>query len=285
MPVKNSADRFDAYYYQHDCGKPYERTAEWLGLFAHIAQAIVQRIGPGTVLDAGCAKGFLVEALRDRGVEAFGIDLSDYALQCVRADIVPYVRKASVCQPLPQRYELIVTIEVLEHLSPEEGERAVENLCQASDDILFSSTPFDFKEATHINVQPPEYWAEIFARNGFFRDCDFDASFLTPWAIRFRRLTEPVHRLVRAYERGFWRVWKENCDLRDAAIQTRDQLAAQEQQLAEKGQQLSAREQGITEMQDSSAWRLAQKLLEVQTRWAPPGSSRHRLLQKLWGNQ
>lgn len=28
--------------------------------------------------------------------------------------------------------------------------------------------------ASHINVQPPEYWAQLFARQGFFRDVDFD---------------------------------------------------------------------------------------------------------------
>jgi len=52
-------------------------------------------------------------------------------------------------------------------------DQAIANLCQASDDILFSSTPDDYREFTHVNVQPPEYWAERFALNGFVRDIDF----------------------------------------------------------------------------------------------------------------
>ena len=67
------------------------------------------------------------------------------------------------------------------------AERAIAHLCQASDDILFSSTPLDYREVTHFNVQPIEYWTYQFALHGFVRDVDFDASFITPWAVRFRR--------------------------------------------------------------------------------------------------
>jgi hypothetical protein len=101
-------------------------------------------------------------------------------------------------------------------------------LCQHSDDILFSSTPNDYKEVSHFNVQPPEYWAELFAREGFFRDVDFDASFITPWAVRYRKVDEPLHRIVRNYERKFWLLWKENSDLRDLTIELREDLAVSE---------------------------------------------------------
>ena len=65
---------YDAWYFRHCCGRPYERSPEWLEFFGRIADRIVADIGPRTVMDVGCAMGFLVEALRDRGVEAFGID-------------------------------------------------------------------------------------------------------------------------------------------------------------------------------------------------------------------
>ena len=55
--------------------------------FGTIADQVVAEIKPRRVLDVGCAKGFLVEALRDRGVEAFGIDVSEYAIGEVRPDI------------------------------------------------------------------------------------------------------------------------------------------------------------------------------------------------------
>ncbi|MCS6963473.1 MAG: class I SAM-dependent methyltransferase [Thermoflexus sp.] len=222
---------YDAYYFAHCCGRPYERSEEWLRFFGSIADRIVRDIQPRTVLDAGCAMGFLVEALRDRGVEAYGIDISKYAIERVRPDIREYCWVASVTEELDRWYDLIVCIEVLEHLTAREAEQAVANFCNHTDDILFSSTPFDYKEATHLNVQPPEYWAEAFARHGFFRDVDFDASFITPWAMRLRRCREPMHRIVRHYERRYWTLWQENLELRALALELRERVAAQEQEI------------------------------------------------------
>ena len=68
-------------YYQTHCGEEYERGNGWEEVFACYAQRIIREICPHSVLDVGCAKGFLVEALRDQGLEAFGIDISEYAVQ------------------------------------------------------------------------------------------------------------------------------------------------------------------------------------------------------------
>jgi glycosyltransferase involved in cell wall biosynthesis len=224
-PLRNDARFYDAYYFQHGCGQPYRRSPEWLQFFAKIAEKIISEIGPRTVLDAGCAMGFLVEALRDRGVEAYGLDLSAYAIAQARADVRPFLQVGSVTQPLSQKYDLIVCIEVLEHMPAPDAEAAIANFCQAADDVLFSSSSNDFREPTHFNVQPPEHWAERFAAHGFVRDVDFDASFITPWTVRFRRATGPWHRVVRDYERRFSFLSHENHDLREAVIDMRAQLA------------------------------------------------------------
>lgn len=204
---------FDAHYYEHCCCTPYERNEDWLSHFGRIAKHISKDIGPSSVLDAGCAMGFLVEILRDQGTEAWGMDISQYAIGKVAARVKPYCWVGSVADPLPGKYDLIVSIEVLEHLPEPEAEKAVANLCQFTDDILFSSSPDDTQEETHFNVRPPGYWAECFAKQGFFRDVDFDATFITPWAIRFRRNNAPVHRIIRDYERKYWMLCKENTDL------------------------------------------------------------------------
>lgn len=241
----NDSKLYDAYYFRHGCGTPYERNEEWLNFFAGIAQNVAQTISPSTVLDAGCAMGFLVEALRDRGISAFGIDVSEYALERVRADLKPYCKRSSVADPLTERYDLIVSIEVLEHLPSAESARAIENLCNHTDDILFSSTPTDFKEATHFNVQPSEYWAELFARQGFFRDVDYDGSFITPWTIRFRRVQEPLPRIIRDYERRYWALSKENMDLRAWTREIRGNLERDEETLRQLGATIKEKEQSI----------------------------------------
>jgi len=72
---------YDANYYQTGCGPfPYDRTEpHWARFFGGIATRLIEVLKPRRVLDAGCALGFLVEAFWDRGVEAWGIDISSFA--------------------------------------------------------------------------------------------------------------------------------------------------------------------------------------------------------------
>jgi 2-polyprenyl-3-methyl-5-hydroxy-6-metoxy-1,4-benzoquinol methylase len=116
---------YDANYYRSGCGLPYERNDHWLNFFGGIADEIIRSIHPRSVLDAGCAIGLLVESLWDRGVEAYGIDLSSSAISQVRRDMQRYCHVASLLQPIEARYDLVTCIEVLEHLAPEETEAAI----------------------------------------------------------------------------------------------------------------------------------------------------------------
>ncbi|RRR72208.1 MAG: glycosyltransferase [Candidatus Viridilinea halotolerans] len=252
---------FDAVYYAHGCGVPYERNEHWLRQFRAIAERIVVDIQPRTVFDAGCAMGLLVETLRDRGVEAYGVDISSFAISQIYAPIKPFCWVGSVGDALPQRYDLVVCIEVLEHMQQSDAEAAIVNLCQYCDDLLFSSSPDDYREVTHFNVQPPEYWSGIFARQGFYRDFDFDATFITPWAVRFRRGQDPFHQIVHGYERRYWRLSRENSDLRALSHELRGHTDASYQlildlnrQLADRDQQLLDREQELHHYRNELNW-------------------------------
>ena len=252
--LQKIASFYDAYYYSHSCGSPWKTGSSagdegsWQTFFTEIAEHILQTMHPTTVLDAGCGLGLLVHLLRQRGVAAYGIDISEYALQNAYPEALPHCRLGSLANagtfdpPFPQRYDLIVCIEVLEHLPPHEAASAVANLCQRTDDILFSSSPFDYREITHLNVQPPEYWASLFAGQGFFRDADFDASFISHWAVRFRRSEEPIEQVVRQYERKFFPLWKENIDLRLQGLDLQKKLAYSEQIIQDLSAQLQAYE-------------------------------------------
>lgn len=193
-------------YYHNNCGPiAYEDPKHWVEFFGAIADHIIADLGPKTVLDAGCAMGYLVAALRDRGVEAYGIDISDYAISKVREDVRPYCVVGSLTEPLPevlpQRYDLVVTIEVLEHLYEEEGKQVIRNLCALSDHVLFSSTPDDFKERTHFNVQQREYWARLFASEGFLDDLNYRPTYLTAYASYFKKSANWLRQLE-DYERN-----------------------------------------------------------------------------------
>ena len=224
------ASAFNEFYYRNCCGQPYERSETWLKFFGTVADRIVADINPRRVLDAGCAIGMLVEALRARGLDARGIDLSSFAIDSAPAALRPFLRTGSIAEPFDERYDLIVCIEVLEHMPPDEADRAIANIAAHTDDVLFSSTPFDYREPTHVNVRMPEEWAEAFARQGLYRDVDFDASFVTKWAARFTRRSVLPHRLVRDYERRFWQLRAAEFDARAYSVDVQQRLEAVEKE-------------------------------------------------------
>jgi hypothetical protein len=179
---------YNAAYYRSHCGSiPYERSSHWLEFFGRVADEIVRAFGPEAVFDAGCAYGMLVESLWDRGVTAGGRDVSEYAIGQSRPDIRPWLECGSLLEPIERRYDVITCIEVLEHLVPGDAVSAIANICAATDVVLFSSSPSDFSEPTHVNVRPPIAWISGFAAHDFGPDFELDPTFLAPHAMIFRR--------------------------------------------------------------------------------------------------
>lgn len=285
----SNSSLFDAYYYTHGCGRPYQRDEGWLAFFDQIAGRITEQFAPKTMLDAGCAWGFLVEGFRKRGVEAFGVDISEYAIQNVHESIQPYCRVGSVTEPFDRTYDLITCIEVLEHMPQLEAEKAIENFCAHANEVIFSSTPFDYKEVTHFNVHDPEYWAEQFARHGFYRDMDADLTYITAWAVRFVKGPRTHMRLVRDYERKFWQLRKENADLRQLAAEMQNQLRQQEAQLQDMQSRLTEKTQKaefattqLVDIHQSKAWKLTTELRKLRLWLIPKNSARERWAKRLW---
>lgn len=182
------SDQFDENYFKTGFGPTaYERKEPWLTFYANIVDQIVRSLQPKTVMDAGCALGMIVEALWDRGVVAKGVDISDFAIKNVRPDMREHCSIGSLAEPFNEQYDLIVCIEVLEHMPADDAKLAIANFASSTDCVLFSSTPYDFEEITHVNVRPTLSWLEQFMEAGFVPDLRYDASYITPHAILFRK--------------------------------------------------------------------------------------------------
>lgn len=232
-------------YYDHywGGGGPYQRNDHWLRFFAGVADGIVRDLEPATVFDAGCAMGFLVEALRERGVEASGADVSEYAISQVDSSVAEHCRVGSLTEPLEGRFDLITCIEVVEHIPPDEIDQAIDNLCAATDKLLLSTTPGDFGEPTHFNVQPPENWSAKLAQRGFFRDLDRDPAYLSPWAALYVRTDGSVAETVRRYDRAWWQLRREVREVRESLLETQRRLTAAEERDVAREELVPAREE------------------------------------------
>ena len=184
---------YDAEYYASRCSeRPYARNEpQWQQVFGGIADEIARSLRPRRVFDAGCAHGFLVEALWDRGVQAWGRDISSFAVSQARADMRSFVSQGSVADPIDGQYELVTCIEVLEQMEEGESIRAVAAIAAAAPKVLFSSSPTDLAQPTHVNVKPVIWWLRQFAAAGMAPVSDYDASFVAPQAYLLER-TESV---------------------------------------------------------------------------------------------
>jgi hypothetical protein len=173
---------------------------QWRGFFQLVADRIVAIGGRGRMLDVGCARGLLVQALREKGVDARGFDISEHAIESAHADVRAHLWVASATDPIEGHYDLVSMIEMIEHMAPQDAQRAIDQVTAVTDRVLFSSSPGDHDEPTHVNTKPTAVWAAWFAERGFHRRTDVDLTFLSPWAVLFERADRSVRDVVQAYE-------------------------------------------------------------------------------------
>lgn len=224
-PLSTTREDYAESYFRTGLGPPYGASEpHWARFFDAVTEQLLSHLPVATALDAGCAKGFLVEALLRHGVDAWGVDVSDYAIAEAAEGIRERIRVHDLTKPLTGRWDIVTCIEVIEHMAPPDAQRAIDNITAVTDLVLLSSTPHDFAEATHVNVHPLQDWAEWFAARGFYRRTDVDLSALSPWAVVFeRRLLSPPA-VVRLYE-------AELAPLREEVIVKRQALLEAERRL------------------------------------------------------
>lgn len=70
------------------------------------------------VLEIGCAKGFLVKDLRDLGVDAYGLDVSSYAISQCEAGMSPYLTvgdaRTALSQFKTKEFDVVLSLRFLE---------------------------------------------------------------------------------------------------------------------------------------------------------------------------
>jgi SAM-dependent methyltransferase len=124
---------------------------------------------PQSVLDVGCGIGTWLSVLKARGVsDLAGIDGPWLKPQDAVCD--PSILKVTDLEAsfdLGRRFDLVVCLEVAEHLSAQAAERFVESLTRHAPAILFSAAiPFQGGHH-HVNEQFLIYWEKLFATHRY----------------------------------------------------------------------------------------------------------------------
>lgn len=136
---------------------------------SHIVPKVLDLIRPASVIDVGCGTGEFLAAFREHGIEdILGIDgayLQRDLLAIPQENFKPF----NLNEPfaLDRTYDLVVCLEVAEHLLPQSAGNFVASLTRLGSIILFSAAiPYQGGNG-HLNEQWPEYWADLFKQHGF----------------------------------------------------------------------------------------------------------------------
>lgn len=133
---------------------------------------------PRHVLDVGCGQGWWLSVWQDLipgpvlGVDGDYVDRNaleipeENFVACDLARSMP-VSRFKKFESDSGKADLLMSLEVAEHLPAKRADTFVFELCQMSDVILFSAAIPGQGGVGHVNEQWPDYWVERFDRCGF----------------------------------------------------------------------------------------------------------------------
>jgi len=135
-----------------------------------------------SILDFGCAKGFLVKAFRGLYRNCYGVDISEYAIENCGLDIKNFIVKINSSDDLKKlpfnikRFNFLLAKDVLEHVPYNDIDNTLKNIQKLSDCSFFiiplgdgekyyiKSYEFD---NTHIIRENEKWWTDKIKQSGY----------------------------------------------------------------------------------------------------------------------
>lgn len=131
------------------------------------------------ILDFGCAKGYYVKSFRLLGRNAWGCDVSEYAVSKADQHTKPFLKLSTDINPIPFSYEFdyIIAKDVLEHMSEINILNFLKSAHRKKVKCIFIIVPLgkngkyinpeDEKDITHIIRYSQEEWNILLSFSGW----------------------------------------------------------------------------------------------------------------------
>lgn len=158
------------------------------GRWKPVARDIIEHFSlkPGDrLLDVGCAKGFLVKDLLELGIDAFGLDISEYALMHAEAETIGRLHLGNALSlPFPDNsFKAVLSVNTIHNLPREqciEALREIQRVSQGNTFVQVDSyeTPeekaiFESWVLTAEFYGYPDEWKQLFEEAGYEGDFDW----------------------------------------------------------------------------------------------------------------
>ena len=175
MNSYNLEDKYTKDYYEDGIKKKLSGYEEfrWIPTRSYPeAVDIIERFDFNTVIDYGCAKGFLVHSLRQLGKEAYGEDISEYAINNSDERVSRFVSK-----PTEKKADLIICKDVMEHIEEDnviEVFSFLKRKCKSKalfiiplgDNDTFRIREYEV-DITHVTKKDEDWWIDKINESGF----------------------------------------------------------------------------------------------------------------------
>ena len=157
------------------------------GRWQPVARDIIEHFGlkaGDRILDVGCAKGFLVKDLMDAlpGLEAFGLDISEYAVTHCHPDVVGRLHVGSADHlPFPDgSFNAVIALDTIHNLPREGVKTALKEIQRLSEGHSFvrvdsyrneeQKAAFEAWVLTAKYHDYPDRWVALFEEAGYTGD-------------------------------------------------------------------------------------------------------------------
>lgn len=153
--------------------KWYEKKSDEKEIAAReVVSELFDIINPASVIDVGCGDGSWLSVIMEMEgssiSEYVGVDgkwVSDRILKIPESNFKATDLKDEI--KIERTFDLVISLEVAEHLPGHEAERFVEKLVSLGPIVLFSAAvPFQ-GGTNHKNEKWQHYWANLFSRHGY----------------------------------------------------------------------------------------------------------------------
>ena len=137
--------------------------------FSSIDKPVLHRFCTGSVLDIGCANGDVVKYLRDSGVEAYGIDGDEWAVEHFSDESIrQYLHRHDYSKGLSsfnKEVDTVISTDFVEHVEEQYMENYMKDFMLGKR-IILHTPPKGTPGHHHVNTADRDYWILLFAQFG-----------------------------------------------------------------------------------------------------------------------